>query len=207
MSHAAIAAVLARHDLSTGERLVAWALASFANREHVAWPGIPAAGARAGLSRSRYLEVRDQLVRRGLLEVEKGVGRRQSSIVGLLFAKSGPWWEGEVNVELVEAVLAYSRQHGPARLLLATLAALADGDGIVDGLTTEGLCRASGLANSTYRRARPGCSAQARSRSTTRVAAAAGPVGGAFTIPPRSQPSRGSSCPDGRCRNGAASGP
>jgi len=111
MSHAAIAAVLARHDLSTGERLVAWALASFANREHVAWPGIPAAGARAGLSRSRYLEVRDQLVRRGLLEVEKGVGRRQSSIVGLLFAKSGPWWEGEVNVELVEAVLAYSRQH------------------------------------------------------------------------------------------------
>ena len=39
MSHAAIAAVLARHDLSAGERLVAWSLASFANTpgllEHV----------------------------------------------------------------------------------------------------------------------------------------------------------------------------
>ena len=56
VSYAAIAAVLARHDLSAGERLVAWSLASFANRDQRAWPGIPAAAARAGLSRSRYLE-------------------------------------------------------------------------------------------------------------------------------------------------------
>ncbi len=154
MSHAAIAAVLIRDDLSTGERLVAWSLASFANREQLAWPGIPVAAARAGLSRSRYLDAREQLVGRGLLEVEKGLGRGRSSIVALLFAQSGPWWEGEVNVELVEAVLAYSRQRGPARLLLAALATLADGGGVVEGLTTEELCRAAGLANSTYRRAR-----------------------------------------------------
>jgi hypothetical protein len=68
VSHAALAAVLARHGLSAGERLVAWSLASFANRDHRVWPGIPAATARAGLSRTRYLELRDRLVRRGLLE-------------------------------------------------------------------------------------------------------------------------------------------
>ena len=53
MSHAAIAPVLARHDLSAGERLVAWSLASFANRDQRAWPGIPAATARAGERRWR----------------------------------------------------------------------------------------------------------------------------------------------------------
>ena len=98
MSHAAVAAVLARHDLSAGERLVAWSLASFANRDQWAWPGIPAATARAGLSRSRYLELRDGLVCRGLLEIETpGVGRGHASAVKLLFAQSGPWHEGEVN--------------------------------------------------------------------------------------------------------------
>lgn len=75
MSHAAIAAVLARHDLSAGERLVAWSLASFGNREQLARPGMPVAAARAGLSRSRYHDAREQLVRRGLLEAEKEVGR------------------------------------------------------------------------------------------------------------------------------------
>jgi hypothetical protein len=155
VSHAAIAAVLARHELTTGERLVAWSLASFANREQLAWPGIPAAAARAGLSRSRYLEVREQLVCRGLLDVETaGVGRGQASTVRLLFAQSGPWWECEVNVEVAEAVLSYSTARGPARLLLATLAALSDESGVVEGVATEELCRAAGLANSTYRRAR-----------------------------------------------------
>lgn len=155
MSHAAVAAVLARDKLSTGERLVAWSLASFANREQVAWPGVAAAAARAGLSRSRYLEAREPLVRRGLLEVKsRGVGRGQASVVRLLFAQSGPWCEVDVNVELAEAVLGYSRQRGPARLLLAALAALSDPGGVVEGLATEELCRAAGLANSTYRRAR-----------------------------------------------------
>jgi hypothetical protein len=67
MSVSAIAAALAREDLSAGERLVAFSLASFADRENRAWPGAPAAAARAGLSRSRYLQARDQLVRRGLV--------------------------------------------------------------------------------------------------------------------------------------------
>lgn len=143
MSHAAIAAVLARDDLSAGERLVAWSLASFANREQRAWPGIPAAAARAGLSRSRYLELRDRLVRRGLLEIEtQGVGRGHASTVKLLFAKSGPWQEDEVNAELLEAVLGYSRTRGPARLLLAALAALADENGN-EGPTADELCRAA----------------------------------------------------------------
>ena len=63
MSRQAIAAGLARGDLSAGERLVAFSLASFADRENRAWPGAPAAAARAGLRRSRYLEAREQLVR------------------------------------------------------------------------------------------------------------------------------------------------
>ena len=155
MSHAAIAAVLARDDLSGGERLVAWSLASFANRDHRAWPGIPAAATRAGVSRSRYLELRDRLVRRGLLEIETpGVGRGHASTVNVLFAQFGPWHESEVNAELLEAVLGYSPARGPARLLLAALAALADENGSVEGLTTDELCRVAGLANSTYRRAR-----------------------------------------------------
>ena len=39
MSHVAIAAALALDGVSTGERLVAFSLSSFANREHRAWPG------------------------------------------------------------------------------------------------------------------------------------------------------------------------
>ena len=154
MSHAAISAVLARHDLPAGERLVAWSLASFANRDQRGWPGIPAAAARAGLSRSRYLELRDRLVRRGLLQIETlGGGRGRASTVKVLFAQFGPWQEDEVNVELLEAVLGYSPTRGPAQLLLAALAALADENGNVEGLTTDELCYAAGLANSTYRRA------------------------------------------------------
>jgi len=53
MSRQAIAAVLARDDLASGERLVALSLASFADRENGAWPGVPAAATRAGLCRSR----------------------------------------------------------------------------------------------------------------------------------------------------------
>jgi hypothetical protein len=62
MSRQAIAAVIARSDLASGERLVALSLASFAGRENRAWPGAPAASARAGLSRSRYQQAREQLV-------------------------------------------------------------------------------------------------------------------------------------------------
>jgi hypothetical protein len=155
MSHAAIAAVLARSDLAMGERLVALSLASFANREERAFPGNAAAAARAGLGRSRYLEVREQLVARGLVAIdEPGRGRGQATRLVALFAQSGPWWDSEINAQLLEHVLAHSPVLGPARLLLATLAALADESGVVDELSTDDLCRAAGLANSTYRRAR-----------------------------------------------------
>ena len=124
MSRQAIAAVLARTDLASGERLVALSLASFAGRENRAWPGAPAACARAGLSRSRYQQAREQLVARGLVAVdERATGRGRASTVTLLFADTGPWWDGDINVELFESVLVFSRARGPERLLLATMAA------------------------------------------------------------------------------------
>ena len=67
VSHVAIAAALALADVSAGERLAAFALASFANRDHRAWPGTRIAAVRAGLSRSQYLAARDGLVKRALV--------------------------------------------------------------------------------------------------------------------------------------------
>jgi hypothetical protein len=155
MSRAAVAAVLALEDVSGGERLVALALASYADRDNRAWPGAPAAAVRAGLGRSRYQQAREQLVRRGLVLVdERATGRGRASTVSLAFADTGPWWDGDINVELLEAVLSYSRASGPARMLLATMAALADDDGAVRDLSTEQLCAAAGVTDRTYRRAR-----------------------------------------------------
>ena len=123
MSHAAIAAVLARDDLSTPERLVGFSLASFANADHLAWPGPSVAAARAGLPKSRYVEARDALARRGLIVIEDpGRGRGRSSMITLEFARQGPRWDGPVNAKLLEAVLGQSRVRGSARLLLAALA-------------------------------------------------------------------------------------
>ena len=155
MSRQAIAAALAREDLSGGERLVAFSLASFAGRDGRAWPGAPAAAARAGLSRSRYLHDRDRLVHLGLVVVEEMVsGRGRASTVALRFAVEGPWWEGEINAELFEAVLSRTRTRGPARLLLAAMAALADPGGVARGVSSEELCAAAGVADRSYRRAR-----------------------------------------------------
>ncbi len=135
MSRQAIAAVLARDDLAGGERLVAFSLASFAGRDERAWPGASVAAARAGMSRSRYLLVRDRLVGCGLVVVEsEASGRGRSSVLALPFVSAGPWWEAEINAELFEAVLSRTRRRGPARLLLAAVAALADADGVVTGL-------------------------------------------------------------------------
>jgi hypothetical protein len=67
VSRQAIAAALALEDLTGGERLVAFSLASFAARDGRTWPGAPAAAARAGLSRSRYLYDRERLVQRRLV--------------------------------------------------------------------------------------------------------------------------------------------
>jgi hypothetical protein len=156
VSRQAIAAALAREDLTGGERLVAFSLASFAGRAGRAWPGAPAAAARAGLSRSRYLYDRDKLVQRGLLVVEeRASGRGRASTVALRFASDGPWWEGDINAELFEAVLSRTRTRGPARLRLAAMAALADADGVVRGVSNDELCAATGLEDRTYRRARP----------------------------------------------------
>lgn len=108
MSRQAIAAVLARDDLTGGGRLVALSLASFVDRENRAWPGAPAAAARAGVGRSRYQEAREQLVRRGLVNVDgRATGRGRAATVTLAFAETGPWWDGDVTAELVEAVLGY----------------------------------------------------------------------------------------------------
>ena len=153
MSREAIAAALARTDLSSGERLVAFSLASFADHENLARPGTPAAAARAGMQRSGYLEARDRLVRRGLLVVEVAAkGRGKASTLALPFAAEGPWWDGDINAELFEAVLGYSRSEGSARLLVAALAALSDDRGVVAEVTTEQLCAAAGVSDRTYRR-------------------------------------------------------
>ena len=150
MSHRAIAAALALEDVSAGERLVAFSLASFANREQCAWPGARIAAARAGLSRSQYLAGRAGLAQRGLVDVEGGT----SSVTRLTFADGGRRVPGKINAELFEAVLSYSSTRGSARLLLASLAALADRSGAVVGVSTEDLCVAAGMADSTYRRSR-----------------------------------------------------
>ena len=155
MSHAAIAAALALQEVSAGERLVAFSLASYANREQRAFPGTTAAAARSGVTRGRYLAARGGLVQRGLVTVEgSGAGRGNSPTILLDFARAGPWLDAEVNAPLFEAVLSHSQTRGSARLLIAALAALADDTLTVADVTTELLCAAAGLSNSTYRRAR-----------------------------------------------------
>lgn len=155
MSHVAIAAALVLSDVSAGDRMAAFSLASFANREHRAWPGTRVAAARAGLSRSQYLAARDGLVRRGLVVVEHaGAGRGNSPVVAVTFAQAGPWFDGEINAPLFEAALSWTRTRGSARLLLAALAALANEQLTVSRLSTEELRAAAGMADSTYRRAR-----------------------------------------------------
>jgi hypothetical protein len=135
--------------------LLRFSLASYAGRGHRAFPGAAAAARRAGLSRSRYLQARDRLVRRGLVVVEaEASGRGRSSTLVLAFASSGPWWEGEINVELLEAVLGFSAATGVARLLLAAMAAIADEDRVVRDFTTEQICAAAGIAAKSYQRAK-----------------------------------------------------
>jgi len=155
MSHVAIAAALALEDVSAGERLAAFSLASYANREHRAWPGTAVAAVRAGLSRSQYLAARDSLEKRDLVAIEEsGGGRGNSPVIALAFAQTGPWLEGQINAPLFEAVLARSRSKGSAKLLLGALAALADDELAVADRTTEEIRSATGMADSTYRRAR-----------------------------------------------------
>ena len=122
MSHVAIAAALRLEGVSTPERLVAFSLASYANREHRAWPGAAAAAARAGMSRGRFLAARagmsrgrflaarDGLVRAGLVDIgDSRGGRGRSSTVMLAFAESSERLDAEINAPLFEAALASSR--------------------------------------------------------------------------------------------------
>jgi hypothetical protein len=154
LSYRAIAAALALEDVSVGERLVAYSLASYAGRDHRAWPAARTAAVRAGLSRRQYLAARAVLVQRGLVVVEQAAGPPAGAVMRLRFAEDGPSVERDINAGLFEAVLARSSVTGAARALLATLAALADEDGCVEGLSSEEICEASGLSDRTYRRAR-----------------------------------------------------
>jgi hypothetical protein len=155
VSYTAVAAALGLGDISPSERLVAFSLASYANRDNIAFPGNPAAAARAGLSRSRYLHARDQLVRRGLISIiDGGGGRGRSATIALSFANAGPRVGGPVNAPLFEAVLGYSTARGSARQLLAAMAAMSAEDGSLADVTTDEIRAAAGLADSTYRRAR-----------------------------------------------------
>ena len=155
MSHVAIAAALDLDEVAAGERLAAFSLASYASREHRAWPGTSSAAARAGLSRSQYLAARSSLEKRGLVAVEEsGGGRGNSPTVRVRFAETGPWLEGQINAALFEAVLGRSRSRGAARLLVAALAALADDELAIVDRTTDEIRSAAGMADRTYRRAR-----------------------------------------------------
>jgi hypothetical protein len=155
MSHAAIAAALALEDVSAAERLVAFSLASYANRDHCAWPSAAAAAARAGMSRGRFLAARDGLVRAGLLVVEDSRGGRgRSSTVRLAFADTGERFDAQINASLFERALTFSRARGGARLLIAVMAALADEHGQLSGFSASELAAGAGLSNTSYRRAR-----------------------------------------------------
>jgi hypothetical protein len=154
MSYAAIAAALALPDLSVGERLAAYSLASYANQHRQAWPGTRVAAARAGLSKTQYLATREGLAKRGLIAIEEsGGGRGRSALIDVRFAHTGPWVEADVNAPLFEAVVSYSSTRGAPRLLLATAAAVADDQRHVDGMSTEEICAAAGISDRTYRRA------------------------------------------------------
>ena len=155
MSHAAIAAALTLDGISTPERLVAFSMASYANREHRAWPSAAAAAARAGMSRGRFLAARDGLVRAGMLVIEDSRGGRgRSSTVRLAFAETRERLDAQINARLFESALASSRARGAARLLVAVMAALASDDGQLSGFSTEEPAAAAGLSNTSYRRAR-----------------------------------------------------
>jgi hypothetical protein len=195
VSHAAIAAALTLDgDLSSGERLVAFVLAGYANGEHRAWPGDPAAAARAGLSRSAYLAAKGRLAARGLIVIEgDGRGRGNSSTALVAFAAEGPRFDGAINAALFDEVLAYSRAEGPARQLLAAMAALATEDRIIQDFTTDEIRAAAGLADSTFRRARAALLASgelvlevsARGRGNTNRWAIARPRAGTQPVAPK----------------------
>ncbi len=116
MSYRTIAAALALEDVSIGERLVAFSLASYADAEHQTFVGNPAAAARAGLSRSQYLAAREQLEARGFISVAaEGGGRGRSSTLDARLRGARSVAGGADQPSAVPSVLSYSRTRGPAR--------------------------------------------------------------------------------------------
>jgi hypothetical protein len=106
------------------------------------------------LRRSRFLEARELLERRGLVVVEQaGTGRGRASTLWLAFAETGPWWDGDQRGAVRDSA-QLQPPRGAARLLLAAAAALADEQEVLEGVTTRELCAAAGLSDTTYRRAR-----------------------------------------------------
>ena len=176
MSRQAIAAVLARTDLASGERLVALSLASFAGRENRAWPGAPAASARAGLSRSRYQQARETACR------TRPAGCRR--------ARHRPWPSQHRHSPVRRHRSVVGRRHqrravrGGAGLQPGprTRAAAPGDDGCGRGRGRQPcatcrptqLCAAAGIADRTYRRARSCAARVGPSSSWSAAPAAAG---------------------------------
>ena len=191
MSHAAIAAALTLDGVSTPERLVAFSLASYANREHRAWPSAAAAAARAGMSRGRFLAARDGLARAGMLVIEESRGGRgRSSTVLLAFAETRERLDAEINARLFEGALVSSRARGAARLLVAVMAALASDDGQLSGFSTGELAAAAGLSNTSYRRARSALLASREVRLDTGLGGRGNTNAWTLTLPDGVSPAR-----------------
>jgi hypothetical protein len=191
MSHAAIAAALTLDGISTPERLVAFSMASYANREHRAWPSAAAAAARAGMSRGRFLAARDGLVRAGMLVIEESRGGRgRSSTVLLAFAEARERLDADINAQLFEGALVSSRARGAARLLVAVMAALASDDGQLSGFSTGELATAAGLSNTSYRRARSALLASREVRLDTGLGGRGNTNAWTLTLPDGVSPAR-----------------
>ena len=154
MSHAAIAAVLRLEGVSAGERLAAFSLASFATVSTAPGPARRSRRRGRGCAAASTSRPATHSSAAGWLRSIARRRARASPVVSLRFAAAGPWFDLEVNPGLVEAVLSYSRTRGSARVLLATLAAVADQHGTVAELSAEEIQAAAGMADSTYRRAR-----------------------------------------------------
>ena len=156
MSREAIAAALARDDLPSGERLVAFSLASFAGRRR---PGVAgrAGGRRACGAESQPLPARPRPAR------PARAGGRRGGRVGAWsreHARAAIRGAGAVvgRRDQRRAVrggpVAQRRLAGLRGCVLAAMAALADESGVVRGLSGVELCAAASVDDHTYRRAR-----------------------------------------------------
>jgi hypothetical protein len=179
MSYRTIAAALALEDLSIGGRLVAFSLGQLRRRRASDVRREPGGGGEGGAE--------PQPVPRGARaargpRVDLGGGRGRSSTLTLDFATRGPWREERINPQLFQNALRYTHARGPARVLLATLAALANDEREVLGLTTEEICSAAGLSDRTAVRVRR-CSHPGSLSRRAALAGAGTRTGGGWRTP------------------------